>query len=75
MGLYCTCKTLWTRQVELERVTANGTLLSDIEMKKYCITPNPMREFDWTVDLFDMLIRARIYMFRWGESPPSGLIC
>ena len=30
-----------------------------------------MRELEWTVDLFDELIEARIYMFRRDEAPSS----
>ena len=38
-------------------------------------TPSPMRELERTVDLFDELIGAGIYMFRWGEAPSSVNSC
>ena len=40
-----------------------------LNIKKWLVTPNPTRELEWTVDLFDELIGARIYMFQWGEAP------
>ena len=41
--------------------------------KKVVIMPNPTHDLEWTVDIFDELIRAGIYMFLWGEAPSSGL--
>ena len=37
------------------------------KLKICLITPNPMRELERTVGLFDELIGAGIYMLRWGE--------
>ena len=53
------------------------SLLIMYHHKIVVITLNPARELEWTVDLFDELIGAGIYMymFRWGKSPSLGLLC
>ena len=44
------------RYRDIERIKKKAYIFYKI--KKYFITPNPTRELEWTVDLFDELIRA-----------------
>ena len=51
------------------------TIVIKNDIQKVVITPNPTRELQWTVVLFNELIGAGIYMFWSDKAPFSGLKC